>query len=840
MKTRSCRSFRNVLACVTLLTSYTYAAEKPIPDFTKGEKLVQEGKDALRDRLLGPTGLSAMMYSKGMAEGATRLTRQFLISKVDAGSPADGKIQVGDVILGVGGKKFDSDARKVLGAAIEKAEGTDGTLSLHVWRAGQVSDVSLKLKVLGTHSKSCPYSCPKCETLIDLLAEQTKKAVLPPKKPAKGQGGLMIPSMYALGMLATGREDLLPDLKAYAHSLCVDNTGKPIKFVVSDEGKRVWHTGYNLIFLSEYYMVTGDQYVLPAIKELAVGGAQGQSGVGTYGHRFSSRKPDGSIHGPLVGYGAINNAALTMYNGLAVAQKAGIADQEVSDALRMGKRFFDFFVEHGTISYGDHWANYEWIENNGINAQAAVLYGLLGDARGQRFFSSLAVASAPTGGEDGHQGCYWSHLWGGLGATRSGLEGGHAFSDETLYIRTLERSWTGQINDQGMIGNSRHSGMTRGDVTGERLLLYSQGRKKLYITGKDLKVAQPLTGQPLADALTGGRIIYNPELRKALPEADLFKLLSNELTPVRMIAARMLQERNLNRVDKLITLLDSDNRTTRYGACNALAMAGFRSPAAVTALMKKIETDEDILFRYFAVDALASRNKPWKATEEFGLNAAAAPAVPLLLKLASKPVPNDPRQHLHWCICEALFDKRKDLFAQFVSSGKVDDTLLISATRNILNNENGRARSMVAYNKLTEKQLEPLWGTILGCVREGAPSGIMFSFGVRTDGLSVLAKYRIKEGLDLCKELAIEERDKSTGWTPWFGLALFDALPNYGQDAKPVVDVIETWPILKGRGATDLAKKLPDLKKKVEFSQKLQLKYVTESQSTGSTKPKTK
>jgi len=41
-------------------------------------------------------------------------------------------------------------------------------------------------------------------------------------------------------------------------------------------------------------MATGDEYVLPAIKTLGIGGAKGQSGVGSYGHRFSSRKEDGS------------------------------------------------------------------------------------------------------------------------------------------------------------------------------------------------------------------------------------------------------------------------------------------------------------------------------------------------------------------------------------------------------------------------------------------------------------------------------------------------------------------------------------------------------------------
>ena len=133
---------------------------------------------------------------------------------------------------------------------------------------------------------------------------------------------------------------------------------------------------------------------------------------------------------------------------------------------------------------------------------------------------------------------------------------------------------------------------------------------------------------------------------------------------------------------------------------------------------------------------------------------------------------------------------------------------------------------MVAFSKLTEQQLEPLWGTILKCVREGAPSGIMFSFGVRTDGLTALAKHRIKEGLDLCMELAIEERDKSTGWVPWHANTMLEILPNYGKDAEPVVKVIEAWPVLNGRGKAELVAKLENLKKKMETAQKLPLKSI--------------
>ncbi len=512
--------------------------------------------------------------------------------------------------------------------------------------------------------------------------------------------------------------------------------------------------------------------------------------------------------------------------GIILARKCGVEDEEVTRAIRMGKRFFDFYVEHGTIPYGDHWPSYEWLDDNGKNAQAAIMYELLGDDRGQRFFSTITVASGPTGGEEGHQGSYWSHLWGGLGAARSGEKGAHAFFEEVRHIRTLERSWTGQVLDPGSIGMGRHSSMFRGDVTGERLLFHSLGRKKLHITGKDLKVNQPLTGKALADAIEGGRTIYNPELRKALSEDAIFNFLANELPPLRFMAARELQQRNLNRVDQLIVMLDSDNRHARYGACNGMAMAGFKSPKAVEAVMKRLEKDEDILFRYFAVDALASKSQPWGQKEEYGLNAAAGPAVPLLLKLASRPVPNDPRQQLHWWIAEALFDKRKDLFRHYVSSGKADEALLVSAIDNFLHNENGRARSMVAFGKLTDQQLEPLWGTILKCVREGAPSGIMFSFGVRTDGLTVLAKHRIKEGLDLCMELAVEERDKSNGWVPWHAMTMVEVLPNYGKDAEPVVKVIENWTVLNGRGKAELAPKLQELKEKIETAQKLPLKSI--------------
>ena len=622
------------------------APKGKVPDFTKGEALdPHHKKKKYYDRTLGPTGLWGEAYSQNMANGASRDARQFRITKVEAGSPAVGKIQVGDVVIGASGKKFDSDARKLLAAAIQKAEETNGDLSLQIWREGKTFEPTLKLKVMGAYDPNNPFNCAYTDAVIDHMATHAAK---------EGIKSFM-PSMYALGMLATGKEELMPKVRAYAHSLCIDpKTKEPITFEVSSRGKRVWRTSYRLIFLAEYYLATGDETVLPAIRTLGVGGAKGQSGVGSYGHRFSSRMPDGGYHGPLEGYGAINNAGLSMLTGIVLASKCGIEHPEITDAIARGKRFFSFFVEHGGIPYGDHWAGTAYFENNGTSGLSAIAFGLMGDDRGQRFFSSMAVASAPTGREEGHQGCYWSYLWSELGAARSGKKGLNAAFAETRYLRTLERRWDGQVIDPSNIGPTKYG--SRGDTTGERLLLMSLGRKLLYFTGKKMAVNQPLEGPALTNALAAGRLIYHPEARKALSEEEIFKLLRHELPAARITAAKAMQEQKLDRVERLIEMINDPDRYARYGACAGLAYAGGNSRKAVDALLARMVQDDDILFRYFAIDALCSGRG-----QSYGLYGAAAKAIPVLLKLASEPAPNDPRGHLCWRISEALFDGRSNL-----------------------------------------------------------------------------------------------------------------------------------------------------------------------------------
>jgi hypothetical protein len=97
--------WRPVLVAVALSVAGTAAGEvmRPNSDFTRGDSIP---KDAPHDWNLGPTGLRGWMYCDKLV---TTDARQIAITAVDPGSPADGLLAVGDVLLGAGGKAFAFD-----------------------------------------------------------------------------------------------------------------------------------------------------------------------------------------------------------------------------------------------------------------------------------------------------------------------------------------------------------------------------------------------------------------------------------------------------------------------------------------------------------------------------------------------------------------------------------------------------------------------------------------------------------------------------------------------------------------------------------------------------------
>jgi hypothetical protein len=316
-----------------------------IPDFNRGGK-----KNDRHDWNLGPTGARGWMWGMRLR---TDYARQILITKVDPGSPADGILQVDDVILGINGKKFDSEARIAFGKAVAEAEKAEnrGLLKLIRWRKGKTENVTLQLKVMGTYGPMAPMNCPKSQRILENACRYIEE---------NGIGRGITGHVNALGLLASGNKSYLPMVRDYAHKIRVKDA-----YSMSS-----WNMSYMNIFLSEYCLLTGDKAVLPKIREMALYLANGQSRVGTWGH--GNAGPDGILGG----YGAMCQPTLSCAVSLVLNQKCGIDEPVVEQAIRKAEIFFLHFVDRGNIPYGDH-SPREVHDSNGRNSLAVIFFDLL-------------------------------------------------------------------------------------------------------------------------------------------------------------------------------------------------------------------------------------------------------------------------------------------------------------------------------------------------------------------------------------------------------------------------------------------------------------------------------
>jgi hypothetical protein len=711
------------------------------PDLTNGGVI-----NDLHDWQLGPTGMNGWLFSQKMDNGASRDARQIKITLIAKGSPADGNVMLDDVIIGVNGKTFTHDARRALAAAIVDAEkkANRGRLDLLIWRTGETRTVSLILPTLPDPGPQAPYDCPKTDAIIEGACSFLKDKPLKP-----GWLGYI----NAVGMLATGDEDLMPKLRAFAHEICIPGE---VLNVDIHQSMLCWTWSYKLLFLCEYYLRTEDKHVLPTITEYATKLAMGQSGVGTWGHSVASRGyNDGKLHGRLGGYGAINQMGLTAMVGLPLALKCGVDNKEIRDAIERGETFFSYYIDKGAIPYGDHAPNTRWFDDNGKSGSAAVMFDLIGNQKGAGFYSGMVIGSAPSGREAGHTGHFWSHLWGGVGAARSGRTAMTAFIKEMDFVFTLERGAAGNFVFQGNAGEAGKQGESKNkswDCTGARLLQLCAPRKAICITGRDMTVTSPLQADRIKQLFAAGELYSSKADRKALPKAAILRLLGDEMPAVRMTGARAMREQDLNCVPELIAMLSSENRYARYGACYALRESGYGSQAAVARLIELMESSDDLDLRLNAIDALTAGDP------KISLAASAKSAIPSLLRLTVKRFEIDPRRLLQRQLASALFARSGLITLHGIVD--IDSDLLLPAIREILTADDGRARGLVSsiYPKLKPEDREALWPDIYRATQGIAPSGIMFADGIRASGLKLMEQHDVAEGVDLAIAFMLEDR----------------------------------------------------------------------------------
>ena len=722
-----------------------------IPDFTQGGE-IPAGHDHVWN--LGPTGARGWIYTEAYG---TSKARQILVTEVAENSPGQGILQVGDVILGIGKKKFGYDPRIEFGLAIGEAEASrSGKLELMVWRAGKTKRKQIQLEVLGRYSATAPFNCEKSDRIFErgCLAQ----ANLLQRRQQGRISNRIVSSYAALALLASGREEFLP--------LVEKEVVKAAKY--SDiEGKNLcsWFYGPTNLLIAEYTMATGDRRFMPALERISLEIADGQSNVGSWGHRFSQP------NGVLKGYGMMNSAGLPLIHSLVMAKGAGVKNSKLDEAIEKSVRMINFYAGKGSIPYGDH---DPWMKShaaNGKNGSAALLFNLLNDKSRAEYFSKTSIAAYGNEREKGHTGNYFNILFAMPGVALSGPEATGAWMEKFGWYYDLARRHDGTFINQGQAipGKDKHHNW---DATGPFLLSYAQAYRHTFFTGRKKNIVRDLTRKEAEQIIADGQPLSEPwRGTQSLSDKQVLEKLGSWSPIIREKMAKELKERNGKFVPTLTKMLKSDSLDARRGACTALALQGKKAAPAVK-LLRRALSDEDMWVRVLAAKAISQAGQSGRV------------AIPQLLQmLTENDRENDPRQMEQRYLTQIVFDSKSGMLKKYLQD--VEPKALYAAVEAGLQNEDGNSRQSIAsvYKNLSYEELKPLLPAIEQATRVAAPSGVMFSHKIRVSGVELFSKHRIKEGMQLCIDvMAIDQWNSAARISQ-----CLKALGNYGGNAKPIL-----------------------------------------------------
>ena len=725
---------------------------------------------------LGATGLRGWIYTKpanffeSQQGRTTTFSRQILVTHVGAKSPADGVIKIDDVILGVADKPFADDARKSIALAIADAEKetNQGKLNLLVWRQGKTEKVQLKLRVMGSYSATAPFNCPKSKLIFDEACKVLEN------EPLRDD---MWGAVNGLALMATGNPEYLPRVKALAHKI----GPKSLKLELKD-GMFMWDWGYRNVFLCEYYLLTGDKDVLPAINEYAISLAKGQSMYGTFGHGIAKLTPDGQLHGSIPPYGPVNAAGLIANMAIVMGKNCGVKHPEIEPAVDRASKFFGYFVDKGAIPYGEHmpWPNHE---NNGKNAMTALLFGLQGNRIRETQFWAKMVTASYQNREYGHTGQGFSYLWGALGANTGGPDALAAYFNQASWhfdlVRRSDGSFTydggeqfgpGKTDDNTYFGKSSYYGLS---PCATYVLTYSIPLKKIALTGRGVDQASWLTKKEVADAIASGRFDLD---RKNKTNEELIEAMGDWSPVVRSWAAEELGKRPERKelVPRLIALAEGPDYRKRQGAAETL---GYINSAEALPVLVRLLTHEDRWLRVKAANALRNMGDTAKPVVPEMLKAVVVTAEPL-----APIVWDDPIQLTHGELAAALF---RGLLRTSIKG--IDPELLYPAIRAISKNADGMARAQLTHtisNQLTLEDVQALAPDILLAIDIPSPADTMFANEIRMAGLRALSKYNFREGIRVSLKFA--QTQSPHGSEKRMGEIMKELL-RYGSAAKEVL-----------------------------------------------------
>lgn len=687
------------------------------------------------------------------------------VTKVEKGSPADGKVKKGDQVIGLADDTFKTNPRYEVASAIDVAETEAAGGRLTVLLKGN-EKVELQLPVMGRYSKTAPYDCAKSDKIISQLAEALRKS---------GKAGQGATRSGILGLMATGQEK---DFDAAATLIKAGNLTKVDPATVDDMlagGKDMgyvgWYWGYNLIALGEYYLISRDESVLPAIETYALGLARGQDAGGLWGHRMATKGRGGR----LPGYAQMNQPSLSNFMGMLFAQKCGIKDPVLDKAIEKTNAYFADHVDKGAFPYGVHGPQTRQFNNNGTSGSAALCMALMGNNEGARFFAKLSATSYD-GLETGHASTFFNPLWTPLGANLAGPEVTQQFLKKTLWYHNGQRKW------HGGYGDSRKEG----PMAGVALLQYCLPRKALIITGREAEESIWLKGQEATDAIEMSKWDY-----KSMSADKLIDLAMHHPIPqVRRAAGGNLCARRDSLTPKWIAYLqkgtDAQKRVAigQYGWWIKMEQKADRLDD-IGAILRDASVAMDV--RVAAAGSVAY----------FGESA--YPYYMDMVKLILAEHPNDPFDLTSQSLGQYLNTLCKEPFGKGLVT---DKDLFYQAARKLMNHKRQHARGP-GVKMLADMPLEDFHRVadlVMHIIDNKDPTyhsyhSVQGSVG---GAISILAHLNIKEGI---KPL-LHELDTNGKWG--FKVRMLCAtLPKYGGNAREALKQVQADPrfdgIQKGR-----------------------------------------
>lgn len=712
----------------------------------------------------GPTGFFGDPHP-----GWPRKADAIHVKEIEKGSPADGKLQLDDLIVGIGNRKFEQSPWAGLAAAIDVAEtkAAGGKLTLLLETGKQVA---ITLPVLGSYSRTAPYKCPKTEKIIAQTAEEILSS---------GKIGLSPTRTDLLGLMATGEKRYLEVVGQMIHKgdiLDIDpQSVEDLLNGVKDMGLVSWYWGYNLITLSEYYLLTKDEKVLPAIRTYALGLARGQDASGCWGHRMLTTTSGGR----LPGYAQMNQPSISNFMGMLMARKCGIKDPVLDQAIERTNTYVADHVDKGGFPYGVGGPVARTFNNNGMSGAAAICMSLLNNQHGAKYFSQNA---ATTYGSltSGHASAFFNPLWTPLGASLSGPEVTQQFFRNSLWYFNNQRHWNGGFPRTDNVGS----------FAGQALLMYCLPRRALLITGREADPSIWVKGRDATEVIMRSQLV---DVDKSTDE--LLQLLDHPTPQVAANIASVLMERTgiyrrAKKTDdftaKIMKVVRNGNTRQRV---NALACFGERCNRDFSAPhLKQIgailrDKKEPFVVRLAAAKSLGSGT--------FMENARPYYNDVLELMFAERSADNDPFRLIDREIGEALNGICDEPFAANLVT---DKDLFYKVSLRLLDHKRQKAR-FTGIKMLRGMPLEDfsfVSDKLMHAIENKDPTYQSYHNVQDTvaPGVEILANLNIKEGMDILLDTVMSPGGK---WG-FKQKMLYHALPLYGGNAKPYIPKFEEHP----------------------------------------------